>query len=580
MKTIWNTLLLAALGLGMSATLQARTLQGTVRDAQGRAVAGAIVTAFQGAVAESCYTNGSGSYRLSLNLNDRARLRARHAGFLDAEADEGGALTLRDATPQQRSDALAASAHAATLQWESPEHRNNFVSQCHYCHQIGNALTRNVKDEETWQTTLDRMQGYGALITSSDEEAFRGTLSRYFQGAPVTDRQSHQLDAAAQPAQITEWKLGEADSFLHDAELHPNGRVYAVDMSKDRIYEVDRARNTIVAYDLPPSELPLGGMFAGAYRPLGTFAARHGPHSIQVGPDGKLWTTNSLAAEVMSFDPVSHAFQIFPIPDAIYPHTLRFDRKGMLWFTVALSNKIGRFDPRTQQFTMIELPSHGMWRWLSDALVPTILEVASWFPQKNFQVSLSHHKVSGEGRRVLNLPYGIDVSPLDGSIWYSKLYSGYIGRVDPETLEVEEIESPLGGPRRLRFAPDGMLWIPSFEQGTIMRLDTRTRQFQHYKLPLLAEGEYETPYALGIDPKNGMVWITSNLSDRIFRLDPISGSFTAYPSPTRVTYMRDILFGESGEICSTNSNMPAYAIEGASQKVICLNPTGGATRNR
>lgn len=560
--------------------LSAEIIQGTVRDKEGRAVAGAVVTVFKegGSVQESGYSDLSGRFRIESNLGGRQLVRARRPGYLDQTVPAGQNLVLVPAGAEAISNSLPASAHAASIEWTSPEHKANFVSQCHYCHQIGNALTRAPKEQAAWGLTIARMEGYGALVTGSDISEFREVLAKSFNGKPVADKQSHPVSTEALPARITEWQLGEPDSFMHDAELHPNGRIYIVDMSKDKIYELNRATNEIASYDLPSSELPLGGMFSGAFRPLGTFAARHGPHSIQTGPDGKLWTTNSLAAEIMSFDPVTHEFKIYPVPDAVYPHTLRFDRKGMLWFTVALSNKIGRFNPQTAEFTMIALPSHGFFRWLSDLMVPVILKVAAWFPQQNLHVTLSHHKATGQGHRILNLPYGIDISPVDGSVWYSKLYSGYIGRLDPETLEVTEYVSPLGGPRRLRFAPDGTLWVPSFEAGALLRVDTSRKTFRSFKLPLLAPGEYETPYALGVHPKTSEVWITSNLSDRIFRFDPVRSVFTTYQSPTRVTYMRDVLFDSKDNVCTTNSNMPAYAIEGGRQKVFCLNYKGGSTR--
>jgi virginiamycin B lyase len=574
MKTI-------AIFLALVSGLSAETIQGVVRDAEGRPVAGAIVTVFEegGSIQESGYSDASGSYRLETGLRGRLQVRARRPGYVDAIAPAGSALVLAPADALSRSNSLPASAHAASIQWTSARHKANFVSQCHYCHQIGNALTRAPKDENTWGLTIERMEGYGALVTGSDVSEFREVLAKSFNGTPVQDRQNHVIAPETFPAKITEWQLGEADSFMHDAELHPNGRIYAVDMSKDKIYELDRITNRIAAYDLPKSDWPLGGMFSGAYRPLGTFAAHHGPHSIQTGPDGKLWTTNSLAAEIMSFDPETHEFKVYPVPDAVYPHTLRFDRKGILWFTVALSNKIGRFDPATAEFKLVSLPSQGFFRFLSDRMVPWILKVSAWFPAKNLQVSLSHHKATGEGHRILNLPYGIDIHPLDGSVWYSKLYSGYIGRLDPETLEVTEYVSPMGGPRRMRFAPDGTLWIPSFEAGSLLRVNTQKRTFRTFRLPLLAEGEYETPYALAVHPRSGEVWLTSNLSDRMFRFDPVRESFTAYGSPTRVTYMRDILFDSAGNVCTTNSNMPAYAIEGGRQKVFCLNPGGASTRS-
>jgi len=90
--------------------------------------------------------------------------------------------------------------------------------------------------------------------------------------------------------------------------------------------------------------------------------------------------------------------------------------------------------------------------------------------------------------------------------------------------------------------------------------------------PTLAPNEYEMPYALNEHPKTGIVWMTSNMSDRIFSFDPKNEQFTSYPLPTRVSYLRDIVFTEDGKVCSSNSNLPSYAIEGGLGGLICLDP--------
>jgi hypothetical protein len=61
------------------------------------------------------------------------------------------------------SNALPASAHAATVQWSDSERQDAFISQCHYCHQIGNSLTRVPRSGELRVEVVDRMEGYLVL---------------------------------------------------------------------------------------------------------------------------------------------------------------------------------------------------------------------------------------------------------------------------------------------------------------------------------------------------------------------------------------------------------------------------------
>lgn len=548
-------------------------------------VGGAMVSVIDSrGVSATTYSAADGSWSLDEgSLQPPLTLRAR-AGAVYADTHlkiEPGAqssitLPLEKLTdPKAISERLTASAHASAVDWQDADTKQDFISQCHFCHQIGNATTRVEKTEEQWRDTLERMQGYGAMLTWQNEEDFAKTLSANFNGEPVTAVRTLEMHDNLPGSVIREWPFGGPINYVHDIEISKeDGLIYGVDMSADKIWILDRAINEIEDVQWPANDLPLGGMFAGAVAPLGTFAAYHGPHSIIEGPKGKLYTTNSLASEIGIFDPKTRETEFVPLGgDTVYPHTLRFDNQGILWFTVALSNQVGRMDPETREFTIIDLPSNGAWRWVADAMLPTILKVASWFGKEDMHVALSHHKVTGEGRDVLNLPYGIDVNPIDGMIWYSKLYAGRIGKIDPDTLEVTEFETPYPAPRRLRFAKDGTLWIPSFESGVLMKFDPATETFTNsYKLPVLAKGEYETPYAVAVEPSTQHVWIAANMSDRILRFDPVAETFDAYPSPTRVTFLRDFIFTPDGDVCTSNANLPAGAIEGGRAKMMCLTP--------
>ena len=79
-----------------------------------------------------------------------------------------------------------------------------------------------------------------------------------------------------------------------------------------------------------------------------------------------------------------------------------------------------------------------------------------------------------------------------------------------------------------------------------MSADAYTETFETHKLPLLSPDEYETPYALNVHPVTGDVWITSNMSDRIFRFSPTTKTFVSHLLPTRVTWLRDLVFAKDG----------------------------------
>jgi streptogramin lyase len=290
--------------------------------------------------------------------------------------------------------------------------------------------------------------------------------------------------------------------------------------------------------------------------------------------DGRIWITNALSSTLMSFDPATKKFKTYEVGhDALYPHTVRVDRNDIVWFTIVASNQLGRFDPKTETMTVMRLPSNGFIRWTTDMLFPTLMRIGSWFPDQAKHLNLSTHRVFGHS--ILAFPYGIDINPVDGSVWYAKLYASKIGRVDPKTMEVEEWDTPMQGPRRPRFDAQGVLWIPAFDEGGLMRFDTATKQFKTWRIPAIGEGEYETPYALNVDRKSGQIWMSANNSDRILRFNPATEAFFSYPSPTRVTVLRDFAFADDGAVCSSSSNMPAGAIEDGRPSFICIEPDAG-----
>jgi virginiamycin B lyase len=585
MKTV---ALLMALAAVLAATVaNAATLTGTVADAAGQPLAGARVTVSDetGDRKETVYSAKDGSYAIHTAFTGRLMVRARSHRLQDESREAlcpDERLRRIDfrlgpfADASALSASLSASAHATTLRFADTADHTTFVSQCNYCHQIGNALTRVPREESAWAATVARMEGYLALLTSRQAKTIAHTLHEGFNGAPVPAMQRYDVSDEVARAKVYEWHVGDGMTFVHDADVGADGRLYGTDEGHDVLWVLDRGTGKIDAYSQPEVDLPVGGYFSGLALPLGVFTGKHGPHSLAQGADGRFWITNALSSLLMSFDPATRQFKSYPIGEpALYLHTVRIDANGIVWFTAAVSNKVGRFDPQTETFTMIQLPHDGFWRRLTETLMPTAMKIGARWPRRNVPLMLSAHRFARVGRNVFNLPYGIDVNPRDGSIWYAKLYANKIGRIDPRTLEISEFDTPMGGPRRPRFDRDGVLWIPAFDDSGLMSYDTRTGKFETFKLPLLAANEYEVPYAVNVHPHTGEVWITANLSDRVLRFYPKTRQFIAYPMPTRVTVMRDLVFTTEGHVCSSSSNLPAYGIEDGRAAFICIDPEGG-----
>lgn len=580
----------AILGVLTSHASFAGLYSGRVMTSENAALAGAIVTLWNETRDQkiSTYTDKEGYYALESEFEGSVILRGRSPYYRDQNvklqvvADQ---LTQQNLLLEKLTDAeeisqtLPASAHVTKLNLNENGDRDTFITQCNFCHQQGNSLTRAPRSEEVWSETIWRMEGYGATITYEEHDRLKKLLHEGFDGKAVDVKQTQDFSPELAQTQIHEWLVATPMSFLHDTVVADNGRLYGIDEGSDTLWELDRATGQVIANVIPnPENLPKGGNFEGAQLPIGIFTGHHGPHSGAQIRDGRIFLTSALSSNLVSFTPETREFKLYPIPrgflwrKGVYSHTIRADKNDNVWFTVLASNMVMKFDTHTETFTEVKLPVDSFTKWMSDTFVGAILKIASFWPEENYHLKLSHHKTLDGGREFFDWPYGIDVHPKDQSVWYSKLLGNKIGRIDPETLDIKEYDSPFRGPRRMRFDHEGILWIPSFDEGILMRFDPKTESFENIPLPLLSEDEYEVPYALNVHEETGDIWIAANNSDRVLRYIPNEKRFVSYPMPARVVWFRDFEFTKDGQVCTSNSNLPAYAHEDGLPAFFCIDP--------
>jgi streptogramin lyase len=459
---------------------------------------------------------------------------------------------------------------------EDADQREELKRQCTYCHQQGNWATRRVRTEEEWRKLLLLMGRMGGMVSSELRAKIPGLFNEAYDLLTAVPALTHGMggpefepppSVEVRRAVIEEWELGGRASVQHDVMMHPDGRLYSVDMSEDKLYRLnpDVPGGARESWTIPHGDLPLGGVFVPVETPVAPTSNAHvGPHSLQVAPDGAVWITLALGNQLARFDPVTERFEIHELREGFYPHTLRFDPRGRVWYTIAASNHLGMFDPASGEHREMRLPA----RNFGQALVLRLLPALLWL-DRNFDLL----SIAGDTDAFsMPIPYGIDVAP-DGVVWFSQLNEHKIGRIDPDSFEIEMLETPFPAPRRLRFDSQGALWIPSFSGSLIARFDPKSRDFRSWELPIEPLGS-EVPYALHVDRRSDEVWICGTNSDSLIRFDPRSEEFSVYPLPTRVTYTREIDFDAQGRVWTSNSNGPTWQIEGGVPHVIRLDPRG------
>lgn len=573
---------LLALGLAEPHPAAAAELAGRVTGPDGVPVVGALVTAERGDPARGTTVFSDADGRFAIPGLDAGvwELRVRRIGWRDRREAVPVPGAEWAATLERETDAAALAEQLPANRWfallldeiDDPVHREQFVRQCTYCHQQGSPATRVPREDWQWEKVLALMARLGGGLT----EDVRVQVPGWFAAAYDPDHAIPRLTkgmatpAFAPPpppevrrAVIDEWVLGGRASMQHDLMVHPSGHVYSVDMMQDALFRLDPETGETKSFPIPDDGLPLGGVFATGGSPLVPNSNAHvGPHSLQVGPDGSVWVTLALGNRLGRFDPRSEQWKLYALDEGFYPHTLRVDGKGRVWFTIAGSNHVARFDPAQERFETIRLPAQSLRQDVMLRLIPVFL----WLSQY-VEIDLG---AASEGVVGMPVPYGIDIAP-DGDVWFSQLNAHRIGRIDPETLAVEMVDTPFTAPRRLRFDSQGKLWIPGFSSGLVSRFDPKTRSFESWEIPIEPKGT-ETPYALHVERSTDTVWICGTNSDTLIRFDPERERFLVYPLPTRVTYTREIDFDSRGRVWTSNSNTPTWQIERGQPRVIRLDP--------
>ncbi|MDX1734336.1 MAG: hypothetical protein R3228_08210 [Halioglobus sp.] len=561
----------------------------------GRPVKGAMVTLFHGQPVHSLtvFADEQGRFLTpGLPWAEGYRLRVRRAGWEDVVVQDlgpsvgGSWLDVemeRITSPQEMIQQLPSNywMNLVLEEMRDRDHLLEFKMQCTYCHQQGSPLTsRRQYSREEWAEIILDMGRRSAIITKSLRDVLpQRYIDAYsdenvLEKLPRYDGENGPLPVPSpvvRRAVVEEWDLGGPTSGQHDMMVyHADGSIWSVDGPMDTLHVIrfdDNPDGERTSYLIPRGDHKPGGVYWKMERRkkngIETYLA---PHSLQTAPDGVIWLTLASGNQLAGFDPKNETWDIVDLEEGINPHTLRFDQRGRLWYTITATNHVGMFDPKTREQKFIRLKFPDFTTRLITWFTPLFLANADL-------LDLDDRSAEMDGV-TMPMPYGIDIHPLDGSIWYSQLNMSHIGRIDPDTFEVTPIETPFVTPRRLRFDSKGNLWVPSYAEGTITRFDTAAMAWREtHVIPVEPLGS-EVPYAVFVEPGTDHVWITGTQSDSMIRFAPETGEWTIYPLPTLVTYTRELDMDRQGNVWTSHSSSPAWHVEDGIPKVTRLNPTG------
>ena len=261
------------------------------------------------------------------------------------------------------------------------------------------------------------------------------------------------------------------------------------------------------------------------------------------GPDGNIYVAVMFGNKIARFDTRAKSFKEWDLPSGARPHGLLVDRGGTVWYTGNGNGTIGQLDPATGRVVQHKAPSGGD----PHTLVIDDAQTTIWFTVQNAgrigkldtrTGAITEFKSRGN-------PYGLALDRA-GNLWFCQLSGDRLGHVDTKTGAITEVALEAGAkPRRMATAPDGMLWVTYYGNGTLVRVDPVARKVvREYRLPAGPDGG---PYAVTVDG-SGAVWVNEIKTDTVVRLDPKTDALRVIALPSESVGIRKMIVDASGRL--------------------------------
>jgi streptogramin lyase len=267
------------------------------------------------------------------------------------------------------------------------------------------------------------------------------------------------------------------------------------------------------------------------------------PHDFEIDAKGTPWYGDQSRMYIGKLDPKTGEFTEYPLPP-LPPNRVggisdtAMDNDGFLWFPMTLPTGKAhfgaptRFDPRTKELKVVE--GHDDVQFIAKGpdgklVFNNTIDVIRVDPKAlkidaRFKID-SNTPGAPPGRHSI---YQTGVNSKGNIYAFDWLGSNIVG-IDVATgaIKFYPTPNPESAPRRGKMDEQDRLWFAEYNGDRIAMFDTKTNQFKEWPVQ-----KYTTPYAASVPDKNGYVFVSSNMSEQVLRLDTKSGEIIEYQVPT------------------------------------------------
>lgn len=360
------------------------------------------------------------------------------------------------------------------------------------------------------------LQPESSLFSPRDMEVIIPYLAKHF---PVDDSRMTGYDDIERlgdygvvPGTVVQEFVLPTFGWTREIAIAPgSSKVWFIETDKDRVGALDPADGSVAWHDVPGE-------------------GSQGPHTMNADADGNLWIALENSFHIGRFNTSSHQWRLYPPPPGKtfgVTHDFAFDSdryvrpdaSGRIYITDLGMNELWGIHVETGAIQTYRMP------------------------------------LSGGESHFHSLLYGAAFDAPRNRVWWAQLY-GFVGSFDT-TANVPERIIPFergSGPRRLAIQEDGVLWIPLFGSGQLVKFDSiNGLEIARYDIP----DPGAAPYGVTLDKRRNALWLATSNSDRIYRFDIDTQRWSHYPLPRRESFIRMIEIDRaSGDVWTTYSSLP------------------------
>ena len=509
---------------------QATGIAGTIKDAAGHPVAGALVKvqSEMPGLAFTVVTRENGQYSFPDLVPGKYEVHAyggsvqnQPTGPVDVSSGQQAKVDLVISAPLQLPPVqkrLNDDDYAKLMAPSDPaEIKEITISDCKECHTLQRTVSAR-KGRENWEETVRRM--YHDLLgrrmplwfALKDDEFVGGKrfsllmdyLTKYF-GAEVP----------VDPQVLEPW-------VVPGSAPHPNRNL------PRNLLTGASAKYVGMEFSLPVGSTPDG---------------------IAIDSQGIVWVGEGTGM-LGRFDPKSLAYTRIAPPRGKTSNpqlrSLAIDSQDQIWIADDGPNaRILKYSPKTGAFYSYSIPEY---RWpvpdIGPARIATLRTSNGnvWATRQTAQRVLKLDSKSGKIAEYPvprgSSPFGL-VAAANDSVWYSAEIGNVVVKLNPVTGELtpHEVPTERSDLHDLSIDAEGNLWAAAAETGKLVQIHASTGKATEYAPPNSDSG----PYSVDVDTKRNVVWFSEIFIDRIARFDASAKSFVEFSLPSADLDVRHVL---------------------------------------